>query len=139
MLPLPGFRKRVPKRRCPSVCRTRASNRWNALLTQAKSRIGHRRGMHKRLGEAHWAAFVKYAEAEHKAQFFLALLPATGVLCCEGKLDGTPCPKQVQIDLCHTSSAACAEALGGLHMDHTHDVQHICKMWSLALPKEPRS
>ena len=78
-----------------SVCRTRASKRWSALLTQAKSRIGHRCSMRKRLGEAHWAAFVKYAEAGHKAQFFRALLPTTGVLCCEGKPDGTLRPKQV--------------------------------------------
>ena len=55
-----------------SVCRDRASKRWSALLTQSKSRIGHKCGMRKRLGEAHWAAFVRYAEAEHKAAFFAA-------------------------------------------------------------------
>ena len=26
-----------------------------------------------------------------------------------------------------------------LHMDHTHDVKHICKVWSEALPENPRS
>ena len=46
------------------VCRERASKRWSALLTQTKSRIGHRCGMRKRLGEAHWAAFDRYAEAD---------------------------------------------------------------------------
>ena len=30
--------------------------------------------MRKRLGEAHWAAFVWYAEAEHKAAFFVGIL-----------------------------------------------------------------
>ena len=103
-LPLLGFRRRAP-RACPAsaavqrVCRERASKRWSALLTQTKSRIGHRCGMRKRLGEAHWAAFVRYAEAEHKAQFFRALAPASGELCCEGKLDGTLCPNGARIDL----------------------------------------
>ena len=111
-LPLLGFRRRAPPA-CPAsdavqrVCRERASKRWSALLTQTKSRIGHRCGMRKRLGEAHWAAFVRYAEAEHKAQFFRALAPA-GELCCEGKLDGTPCPNGAQIDLQHISSTPTA-------------------------------
>ena len=52
-------------------------------------RIGAKCG--QRLGEANWAAFVKYAEGEHKEAFFRALTPASGVLCCEGKLDGAPC------------------------------------------------
>ena len=34
-----------------------------------------------------WAAFVRYAEMEHKAQFFRALTPASGELCCEGTGD----------------------------------------------------
>ena len=91
-LPLLGFRRRAPPARPASaavqrVCRARAPKRWSALLTQTKSRIGH------------WAAFVRFAEAEHKAQFFRALAPASGELCCEGKLDGTPCPNGARIDL----------------------------------------
>ena len=139
------FRKRVPKHCCPasakvqSLCRMRASKRWSALLTQEKLRIGYRCGMRKRLGKAHWAAFVKYAEAEHKAQVFRALTPATDALCCAGKIDGTPYPKQVSIDMCSISSTECETALEGLHMDHPHDVQHVCKIWSCALPEEPQS
>ena len=104
-LPLLGFRRRRTKHVCPAsaaiqkVCRIRASKRWSALLTQTKSRIGFKCGMRERLGEVHWAAFVKYAEAEHKASFVRALTPAAGMLCCEGKLDGTACPKAVVIDL----------------------------------------
>ena len=70
-LPLLGFVRRRPKTSCPAhaavvkVCRERASKRWSALLTQAKSRIGFKCGMRKRLGEAHWAAFVRYAEVRH--------------------------------------------------------------------------
>ena len=68
----------------------RAPQRWSALLTQTKSRIGFNCGMRERLYEANWAAFIKYAEAEHKAAFLRALTPASGLLCCEGKIDGAP-------------------------------------------------
>ena len=140
-LPLLGFRRRTPKGGCPTtaairaLCRERASKRWSALLTQTRSRIGHRCGMRKRLGEVHWAAFVRYAEAEHKAAFFRAFLPASGVLCCEGKLDGTPCPKQLRLDLRVASHAQCADTLPGLHVDHTH----TCDVWSRALPAVARA
>ena len=142
-MPLLGFRSKVRKPACPAsaavvkVCRTRASKRWSALLTQSKSRIGFNCGMRKRLGEANWAAFVKYAEAEHKEAFFRALTPASGVLCCEGKLGGTPCPKALKIELKCISVAECEELLPHLHMDHEHDVKHICEVWSKALPANP--
>jgi len=55
--------------------------------------------MHKRLGEIHWAALVEYAEAEHKEAFLRALTPASGDQCCAGRIEGTPCPKAVCIDL----------------------------------------
>ena len=144
-LPLLGFRRRKLKDTCAAsqavkrVCRERASKRWSALLTQTKSRIGYKCGMRSRLGEANWAAFVRYADAEYKADFFLALTPPTAVLCCEGRLNGAPCPKQVQIDLRRASSRECGEQLPKLHVDHTHDVKHICKVWSDALPEEPQS
>jgi hypothetical protein len=189
-LPLLGYRRRPRKGLCPAstavvrVCRERASKRWSALLTQTKSRIGHNGGMRKRLGEKHWAAFVRYAEAEYKAAFFNALTPASGVLCCEGKLGGNGplhrgalhestlreeqaacgnllvggmlgqgkrdeascpqrdegvCPHGVSIDLRRVSSVECGRALPALHLDHTHDVNRICRVWSDALPAEPRS
>ena len=53
--------------------------------------------MRKRLGEIHWAALVNYAEAEHEEAFCRA--PASGVLCCEGSIEGTPCPKAVCMNL----------------------------------------
>jgi hypothetical protein len=144
-LPLLGYRRRPNQGLCPAstsvkcICRERASKRWSALLTQTKSRIGHKCGMRKRLGEEHWAAFVHYAEAEYKNDFVRAFTPTSGVLCCAGRLEHAPCPKGVTIDLKRTSSAQCGEALPGLHMDHTHDVKHICNVWSRALPDEPRS
>ena len=51
------------------------------------------------LGEIHWAALVKYAEAEHKMAFIRALTSPPGVLCCEGSIEGSPCPKAVFIVL----------------------------------------
>ena len=100
-LSLLGFRHRAPPA-CPAsavlrrVCRERVSKRWSV---QTKSRIGHRCGRRKRLGEAHWAACVRYAETEHKAQCFRPLAPTPGELCCEGKLDDTRCLNGAQIDL----------------------------------------
>lgn len=92
-----------------------------------------------RLGEAHWKAFVRYAEVEFKETFARALMPMCGVRCAVGMIDGTPCPKQMQIDLKTASCAELSERLPGLHMDHTHDVKRICDVWSHALPKEPQS
>ena len=144
-LPLLGFRRRRSKTVCPAsqavkqLCRNRASQRWSTLLKQTKSRIGYKCGMRKRLGEIHWAKFVKYAEAHHKESFFQALTPTSGILCCEGALEGTPCPKSVQIDLTSISVVECGNQLPKLHLDHTHDVKHICKVWSQALPEDPQA
>ena len=145
-LPLLGFRRRKRAAAvCPApagvkaICRDRASKRWSALLTQTKSRIGHRCGMKKRLGEAHWAAFVKYAEAEHKEAFFRTLTPSSGMLHCAGRLTGAPCPKMVCINLQSLSATECGAALPSLHLDHTHDVKHVCKIWSEALPERPQT
>jgi len=57
--------------------------------------------MQKRVCEIDWAALVKYmyAEAEHKEAFLRALTPASGVLCCAGSIEGSPCPKAVCIEL----------------------------------------
>lgn len=140
-----NFRRRKSTDTCTAssavkrVCRERASKRWSALLTQGKSRIGHSCGMRKRLGEAHWASFVRYAHSEFKEDFFRALTPATSVLCCEGRLDGAPCPRQVRIDLTRVSMEECGAMLPMLHIDHTYDLRRICKVWSDALPAEPRS
>ena len=82
---------------------------------------------------------MRYATAEFKESFMRALTPASGILCCNGRLKGTPCPTRVQVNLLKVSRAECAEQLPRLHMDHTHDVKRICKVWSEALPEEPQS
>jgi hypothetical protein len=140
-----GFRRKKSKAVCPApkkvkaLCRDRASKRWSALLTQTKSRIGYKCGMRKRLGEANWAAFVGYAEAEYKTAFLRAFTPASGDLCCHGKLDGGPCPKRQMVDLKTISTVQCEEELAKLHLDHTYDVERICKVWTDALPEEPEA
>lgn len=68
-------------------------------MSRTESRIRYSCGMRKRLGEIHWAALVKYVEAEHEEAFLRALTPASGVLCCAGSIEGTPCPKAVCIEL----------------------------------------
>jgi len=137
-----GFRRRTPKRNMlphavKQVCRGRALKRWSALLTQKRSRIGHNCGMRKRLGEANWKAFVQYAETRHKESFVRSFMPSDGMLCCVGKIDGTPCPRQVQINLRKNSSRQVAAHLPELHMDHTYEVKQICEVWSNALPENP--
>ena len=89
--------------RVKSLCFSRASNRWSSLLTKTKSRIGFKCGMRKRLGESNWAAFVKYAEEEYKTDFFRAFTPVSGTVCCSGKLDGSPCPKELSVNMKPTS------------------------------------
>ena len=144
-LPLLESSSPVDKTPCPanpmvkSVCFKRASNRWSTLLTKTKSRIGFEHGMRKRLGKANWASFVKYAEENHKTAFIRAFTPASGILCCNGKLDGAPCPKKLQVKLKDIASIECETELEKLHFDHTHDVKHICKVWSRALPTEPKA
>jgi hypothetical protein len=129
---------RAPKE-IQALCRNRATKRWSTLLTQNKSRIGYKCGMRKRLGEIHWAAFVKYAKAKHKEAFCRALTPASGVLRCEGSIEGTPCPKGFCIGLKSLSVDECGNELPGLHMDHTHDIKHVCRIWSQALHEHPQS
>ena len=63
--------------RVKSLCFKRASGQGSALLTKNKSRIGHKCGMRKWFGKANWAAFVKYAKAEHKMTFFRAFTPVS--------------------------------------------------------------
>ena len=107
-----GFRRRPSKSVCPAsaavrgVCRERASKRWSALLTQTKSRIGHKCGMRKRLGEANWAQFVEYAEKIHKETFFQALTPASGVLRCVGTTTTDRRTRTASWRTCSPTSAA---------------------------------
>ena len=135
-----GFRKKAVKparlpKRIRSLCRHRALKRWSALLTQHESRIGVH--MRKRLGEAHWAEFVRYAICEHKATFAKALMHES--LCCEGKVEGTPCAHGRRLDLLASSVRTVGDSLPTFHLDHTYDVAQICDAWSRALPPNPSS
>ena len=55
-----GFRRKMSIAHCRAPQEINcAIKRWGTLLTQNKSRIAYNCGMRKRLGEIHWAAFVK--------------------------------------------------------------------------------
>ena len=142
-LSLLHFRRRAPRTiihistAMRRLCRRRASKRWSALLTQERSRIGHFFGMRQRLGDKNWEAFIRYSETYYKHAFLRALIPPNAILCCAGKLDGTPCSKH--INLAHENVATVQHNLESFHMDHTHDAAHICQTWSNALPKNPKS
>ena len=85
--------------------------------------------MRKRLDEANWAAFVKYTETEYKTAFFRAVTPVSGLLCCSVQLDGAK----------SFSSIRCEKELEKLHLDHTYDLARVCKVWSEALPPNPKA
>lgn len=140
-LTLLGFRKRVRKASLPpriqSICRSRAQKRWSALLTQTRSRIGC--NIRGRLGEDNWEKFVLYAETNYKESFIRSLTPHSGLLCCSGKIDGSQCANNLRIDLNAVSDVNLKTLLPNMHMDHTHDVAHICDVWSRALPQTPSS
>jgi hypothetical protein len=136
-----GFRRKKSIALCAApkdvkaLCRYRATKRWRTLLTQNKSRIGYKAyncGMRKRLAAILWAAFVEYAEEKHEEAFWRALnpalIPASSDLRCEGRIEGTPCPKGFCIGLKSLSVDECGNELRGLHMDHTHDIKHVCKI-----------
>ena len=99
--------------------------------------------MRKRLGEAHWHAFVRYAAKHHKRAFLDALLPPNAALCCAGKLArrtfAAPTPCTRTLCLATTPLAEVRRRLASFHMDHTYDVSHICDVWSRALPPNPLS
>ena len=138
-LPLLGTRRPPNTAVCPasprvkSLCFKRVSDQWSASLTKTKLRIAH--VMRKRLSEANWAAFIKYAE--YKTAFVGAFIPVS--LCCNGELDGVPCPKKLEVDLKSLSSIQCEEELEKLHLDHTYDLARVCKVWSEALPPDPKA
>ena len=138
-LPFLGFRRRTlhcvaMHLTVKALCRERALKRWSALLTQTESRIGFKCGMRKRLGEANFKAFVKYAEAHYKEVFVRGLTPTAGMLCCGGKIRGEACPKDIQINLQTVPLPELKAMLPRMLMDHKHDVAHICDVWSRALP-----
>ena len=138
-LPLLGTRRprntavRPASPRVKSLCFKRVSDQWSASLTKTKLRIAH--VMRKRLSEANWAAFIKYAE--YKTAFVGAFIPVS--LCCNGELDGVPCPKKLEVDLKSLSSIRYEEELKKLRLNHTCHLIRVCKLWSEALLPNPKA
>ena len=58
--------------------------------------------MRARLGDVHWAAFVRHTNRHYKATFVNAF--RRRVLRCVGSVDGAPCPHEFKVGF--TASAA---------------------------------
>ena len=86
--------------------------------------------MRARLGDAHWAAFVRHANRHFKAPFVDEF--RRRVLRCAGTVDGAPCPHGYEVDL-----AAEGASLECLHLDHTPPVHATCARWAAQLPVHP--
>ena len=76
----------------------RGKQRWSALVSAPTSRLA--KMMRTRLGDVHWAAFVRHANRHYKATFVNAFRHR--VLRCVGSVDGAPCPHNFEVDLKQT-------------------------------------
>ena len=115
-----------------AAVRKRAQQRWWALM----HRVETSNGMRDHLGDTAWASFKGFCIAHFKHGFLALFDPASGILQCSGPICGGQCPHNHTADL---STPAALDQLGALHLDHAHDVQHICEMWKLLTPHEPVS
>lgn len=91
--------------------------------------------MREHLGHVQWRAFVAHANAHYKDKFIAAFTPASGVLRCEGSVDGGECPHSFSIDL--ASSPSAVDNLDALHVDHLHDLSSVCDVWRRLVPERP--
>ena len=66
-------------------------------MSAPRSRLA--RQLRPYLGPRLWAEFVAHASRRYKVAWLRALTPASGVLCCVGTIDGSPCPHGVEADL----------------------------------------
>ena len=95
----------------------RGKQRWSALVSAPTSRLAKQ--MRTRLGDAHWAAFVRHANRHYKATYVRAFRPC--VLRCVGPVGGGPCPHAFAVDT--TTPGADLECL---HLDHERPVHLTC-------------
>jgi len=92
--------------------------------------------MRDHLGEAQWMAFKAHADAHWRSQFLRAFEPADGALTCSGLIDGSPCPHGFKV---HCTSSSALLELEHLHLNHTHDLVHVCEIWRRLVPRCPQS
>ena len=111
--------------------RHRAQQRWCALLKRiCKS------GVASRLASSQWDDFKQFAKAYYYDKFLAVLKPQDGLLECVGPIEGGQCPANMVVDF--TDANVLAE-LECLHIDHTYDINLICRTWLDLLPQRPVS
>jgi len=111
----------------------RAKQRWSALVSASTSRLA--RAMRGRLGDAHWATFMRHVNRQYKAAFVKAFA-GQPVLRCVGPVGGGGCPDAFAVDLDAPDAKAKLESL---HLDHERPVHLTCARWSAQLPERPQS
>ena len=111
--------------------RHRARQRWCAPLQRIfKSGVGNR------LTSSQWDNFKQFAKAYYYDKFLAVLKPQDGLLKCVGPIEGGQCPANMVVDF--TDANVLAE-LECLHIDHTYDINLICRTWLDLLPQRPVS
>ena len=114
------------------TARKRAQQRWHALMHRVKVN----NGMHEHLGQSRWEHFEAFCIDQFRGSFLALFNPHGGVLRCSGPLSGGPCPHNHEVDL---ASLSAHTLLHTLHLDHAHDVQHVCEVWKQLTPRNPAS
>jgi len=115
------------------VFRKRAQQRWCALLTSARSRIGHECGIRAMLGTSQWEAFVQHANQRYKSASVDRF--ERSVLLCSGPLGSKHgCPRGFVVS-CFTDEVP-GKKVSGLHVDHQVPVVVICASWKAQRPSE---
>lgn len=113
-----------------AAARKRAHQRWWALMR----RVSHNNGLRDHLGEDCWLEFERFANVLFRRDFLALFDPCGGVLRCCGPLCGGACPHGRAVDLREPHGK---RALDALHLDHAHDVQHVCEVWKSLTPRRP--
>merc|ERR1712146_248443 len=80
--------------------------------------------------------FKQFAKAYYYGKFLAVLKPQDGLLKCVGPIEGGQCPANMVVDF--TDANVLAE-LECLHIDHTYDINLICRTWLDLLPQRPVS
>ena len=89
-----------------------------------------------RLTSSHWDDFKQFAKAYYYDKFLAVLKPQDGLLKCVGPIEGGQCPANMVVDFTDANVLAKLECL---HIDHTYDINLICRTWLDLLPQRPVS
>lgn len=68
-----------------------------------------------------------------------AFEPSSGVIACQGPVEGGPCPRAFVV---RVDDPSAQELMQSMHLDHTlsvtHDVGNICSVWRASIPPNSR-